>query len=572
MHLKDLNAKLTLIILCLIVFGASLEFSFLAWDDDVNIVQNTWFESGHFFDFLKKPYFGLYIPVPYLLWGFLYRSQIPPEPSLFHAVNLLIHCANTLQVFWLIHTLLKETRQESHAKTQLNSQLTLSAGIAASVFCIHPLQVEPVCWISGMRDLLSGFFSLLACHGYVRGQKSRSHTARFGFESGVIISSLLALLCKPQAIILPLLLWTLGGSLGPHAPSAQHRFSKAQSLSLLIWGTLLGLTLWVNHQAQSSYFVPPSPLINRPLLAIDALGFYVKKTLLPLQLSADYGRTPEQVMDDGLTLIHIVIFALTLAGLFCIRGRNRTILTGAQFFFLAFLPVLGLIPFGFQSTSTVADRYAYLPILGFSLLIGAILKQQNSKKLNLLALGLLAMTATLSFHRSSVWKEDSVFFTDMALKNPKSVSALLSLGNLKQKAGDSEEALRYFQRAHELKPDHPAGLANWALALKRLKKFDVILQKISPLLSETQAQSISPENRVYLAALYEAQGVALLEKGDHEKSRHSLCLAKALDPLSSEVSVPLQKIQDHSFKSTHRQQDPVPPPCPEFLRLTPDPR
>ena len=41
-------------------------------------------------------------------------------------------------------------------------------------------------------------------------------------------------------------------------------------------------------------FVPS--LAVRPLIALDAIGFYLGKLFVPLQLGADYGRTPQFVL------------------------------------------------------------------------------------------------------------------------------------------------------------------------------------------------------------------------------------------------------------------------------------
>ena len=45
--------------------------------------------------------------------------------------------------------------------------------------------------------------------------------------------------------------------------------------------------------------VPTPPLYARPLVAADALTFYLWKFFLPLRLGIDYGRRPDVVRSDG---------------------------------------------------------------------------------------------------------------------------------------------------------------------------------------------------------------------------------------------------------------------------------
>ena len=109
----------------------------------------------------------------------------------------------------------------------------------------------------------------------------------------------------------------------------------------------------------------------RPLVAVDALATYARHLVWPVGLAVDYGRTP--AVGCGTTpdrswasaaATAAVVGGLLWAG----RRRHRAVWAGGGgVSVVGLLPVLGLVPFTYQQFSTVADRYAYLPMLGVGL-------------------------------------------------------------------------------------------------------------------------------------------------------------------------------------------------------------
>src|SRR5207248_1648944 len=103
----------------------------------------------------------------------------------------------------------------------------LPAAVGALLFALHPVQVEPVAWASGTKDLLCGFFSVAALLGYVKfanataacGLASVPASAvekqmlsrkrrRFHYALGLLLF-VLAMLSKPTGLVVPLLAATI---------------------------------------------------------------------------------------------------------------------------------------------------------------------------------------------------------------------------------------------------------------------------------------------------------------------------------------------------------------------------
>src|SRR5215469_5436409 len=113
------------------------------------------------------------------------------NPYLFHTANLLVHVLAALAAYALLRRLTRSA---------------WAACAGALLFALHPVQVEPVAWVAGMKDLLCGMFSLVALWQYVAfaqgDDKVTAKTRRWHYAAATVAFSL-ALLSKPAAMSLP---------------------------------------------------------------------------------------------------------------------------------------------------------------------------------------------------------------------------------------------------------------------------------------------------------------------------------------------------------------------------------
>src|SRR5262249_12551247 len=80
--------------------------------------------------------------------------------------------------------------------------LSIGAAFAALAFGVHPLRVESVAWVTERRDVLCGFFYLLAGLTYLRGV-ARGGRIASGWWAASLVAFALALLSKAAAMPLP---------------------------------------------------------------------------------------------------------------------------------------------------------------------------------------------------------------------------------------------------------------------------------------------------------------------------------------------------------------------------------
>jgi len=152
---------------------------------------------------------GLYIPITYTTWGLLARATYVPTPDelgqhvdvrVFHAASLAWHLINVGLVYALLRGLL--TRQVAGRDPRW------PAAAGALLYGLHPLQVEAVAWLSGMKDLMSASASLGSVLLYLRAVDpapgTTSGSRRAMYVTGLLLVPI-GMLCKPTAMVAPLI-------------------------------------------------------------------------------------------------------------------------------------------------------------------------------------------------------------------------------------------------------------------------------------------------------------------------------------------------------------------------------
>ncbi len=425
---------------------------FLGYDDSVNITGNPYLERfslANILHFWQEPYLKLYIPLTYTLWSLLAALShllagspgLPLNSYLFHAANLLLHSATTAVVFLLLRRL---------------GGVPWSAAAGALLFALHPMQVGPVAWATGLKDLLAGFCSVVALWQYTQGSQTAAGSARSRLHLGMALAAfVLAMLAKPNAVTVPLLAAVIG-----YLELGQRR--RRLILTLTPWLLSALPMILMTRQAQTitdSELLPPFG--QRFLIAGDALSFYLGKLVLPLTLGPDYGRTPEFVLSQPLIYLTGLLPYVAIA--YLLWRRPQPLLTATGLFVIALLPVLGFIPFNFQQVSTVAGRYLYLAMLGPAFAVSRLLPLTSGPMAKALFLAVLTLLATKSMVQERHWRTRLSFSQHAVEVNPESWFFLNNLGSAYHGVQQTEKAIESLNRSIALKPDYELPYINLAV-------------------------------------------------------------------------------------------------------------
>ena len=172
----------------------------------------------------------------------------------------------------------------------------------------------------------------------------------------------------------------------------------------------------ITWSIQPASRLEPWPLWSRPLIAGDALAFYLGKLCLPINLSFDYGRTPLVMLGDRSLYWNWIIPVIVAVIVW--RLRKPILTAAATIFFLGLLPVLGFAPFAYQNFSTVADRYVYVSMLGVAMATGIFLVRFGNWAVRCVAGGVIAVLMSLSFLQAGRWKDtDTLYAYAMGLNH-----------------------------------------------------------------------------------------------------------------------------------------------------------
>ncbi|MDQ3813349.1 MAG: tetratricopeptide repeat protein, partial [Armatimonadota bacterium] len=521
---------LLLVAVTLGVFYPVLRQEFVPWDDDILVYENPYLEAvtpSKILHFWRQPYQKLYTPVTYSLYALLAPMAQAPQPlttpgggqstldpRVFHLANLVLHILNVLLVFAILRLLIGHEG---------------AAAGGALLFGIHPVQVETVAWISELKGVLSGFFSLLALWQYLRyalahreGLPLRRQRWHYALA---VIAFILALLSKPSAVAVPLIAWALDYW-------AVQRPTRTATRALAGWIALAALWIVVSRFAQPTPNIR-IPLWWRPFVAGDALAFYLVKLALPLHLGPHYSRTPSFVMQHTWSYwswIVPVVFAIVVWR----RRQSRPWLMAALGVFVAaVLPVLGFVPFIFQGHSTVADRYLYLALLGPAYGLAWLLRRPK-KFASVLWAVVLLLYAWQTTRQVRYWRDGMTLFTHTLRINPRSWVAHNSLGNTLAGQGKSAEAIRHYRQAIEINPLETQALNNLGVALARqgqttaaIEHFRTVLQ-IDPddyMAYVNLANTLAQEGQLTDAVSYYEQALRL--RPDSPAAHNNLGLALA---------------------------------------------
>ncbi|HEX5242733.1 MAG TPA: tetratricopeptide repeat protein [Tepidisphaeraceae bacterium] len=497
----DAKIRFLLILLTLVAMCPLLVGEFTTWDDFRAIERNAWLNPPSFAHLAQfwnpaHAFMDIWIPLTYTLWSAVAAvSYIPaadPQTGshlnswIFHGANLLVHLASVLVVYAIL-------------KRLIASKWAAAAG--AALFAVHPVQVEPVGWLAGMKDLLSGCLSLIAIWQYLlytnAGAKgfapravferaSAPSKARIGAgdppqaldDEGPIANKnarrlhyalataafALSMLAKPSGIVTPLIVAAFDWLL-------LSRPIRRVLLSVLPWLLLTIPIIAIARKVQAPTDLAV-PLLQRPLIAGDALAFYLCKLVWPLHLGIVYDRTPQKVLSEHFTHYTWIAPVAIAVAMLLLRRRLPWLIAAGAVFCAALLPVLGFAPFDFQKFSTVADHYLYLALLGPALAAAIALRNVRHRAVWLAAWMVLLCFCARAFLQTFTWHDSLSLYRNAVAVSPRSCVCYNNLGETYRLAGNMEQALGTFETGLHYNPDCLDVRVTYANALMSDRRFD----------------------------------------------------------------------------------------------------
>ena len=494
------NPNVVLSILLAVVTVAlyipAIGHSFVVYDDREYVTANPHIHEGLGWSTIRWAFTSTYAanwhPLTWLSHALDYQL-FALNPAGHHFASVLIHALNAALLFVLL------------------SWITRRVGpsfLVAALFALHPINVESVAWVAERKNVLSTLFLLLAIGAYAW------YARKPGWRRYLLVAVLFAagLMAKPMVITLPFVLllldyWPLERMQFEEAPTGagesngapQVKFSRLllEKIPLLL---LSAASAWITLKAQRSVVRTFEDLSFTVRLenAVVAYGLYLWKMVWPARL-AFYPHSVIQL--PPWQWILSAVFLISLTGLVIAFRRKRYLPVGWFWFLGTLIPVIGLVQVGEYA---MANRYAYLPLIGIFIMIAWSLSDwAEGKKLPTVwrvipAACVLTALSCVTYRQISYWQSDYDLWSHtmeigesslahnalgVALMHPESSMTQKDLERAGSEPNRMDQARQHFERALELRrrlgqKDSGALLADEARTLNNLGNIDRLENRI----------------------------------------------------------------------------------------------
>jgi tetratricopeptide (TPR) repeat protein len=438
-----------LVAISLAVFGQTVRYEFVNFDDDLYVYNAPAIQAGLTVKGLAlaftSPHARNWHPlttISHMLDCQLYGLKAGGH----HATNVLLHIIAVLLLFRVLR--------------QMTGTVWKSATVAA-LFAVHPLHVESVAWVSERKDVLSAVFFLLMLDAYLRYTRARSVT-RYLAVAALFAAGLMS---KPMLVSVPVILllldyWPLRRFEQVSSTKGRAKIAKSGGQWRVIRDLLLEkvplLLLSVGScvitfvlQKRAAGAIPPLPFLWRMQNAFVTYVIYAWKTLWPTHLAVFYPHPNDTLAIWEILLGIGLVLAMTIAAI-VFRRERPYLFTGWFWYVVMLVPVIGLIQVGEQGH---ADRYTYLPHIGLFLLavwfVADVIavSQRRSRIAVSVAVAIIIVLAWAAIVQASYWRNSETLWTHALAVTSDNDVAHNNLGYLCVDRGELDKAISHFETA-----------------------------------------------------------------------------------------------------------------------------
>lgn len=462
-----------------LAYAGTIRFQFV-YDDLLVIVDNPALRSWRFIPqfFTRNVWAGVnttshyYRPL-HLVWLRLNYALFGPNPTGWHVTSIVVHVVATILVFKFVYRVLGE--------------LT-TAGFAALIFALHPIQVQSVTWISGSTDPIVTIFLL---GGFLAYLNFRS-TGKKRWLLASLLAYAGAALTKETGVMLPAIIFA-------HEclhPSDETVDSWLNRTKRGLRAVLPYFAVVAAYLAARIHALGPSASINSQMRTEtlwtlpSVLWLYTKHLLLPWGYSLLYDIAPVQHVVSRTFFVPTTLLILTLVATIALcrwlKLSAITISTATIWLVIPLLPALYLPAVDREVYGQ--DRYLYLSTAGFAMLVGAairaILPQQDesrgSPKLQIYAAVILAGTLmSCSMIQEQYWVNNAALFRRALSIAPHNPEAMNNLAVALAARDDTDGAIALFDRAIRENPVNARLNYNYGSMLYRMGHYEAAVQSFS---------------------------------------------------------------------------------------------
>jgi len=366
---------------------------------------------------------------PLALLSFLVDARDwPADPASFLRTNLLLHLLNGCLLFGLLRQLGRALQTEPR-------QRDAAALLGAGLWLLHPLLVSTTLYIVQREAMLPTTFSLLGLLiygiGRLRFQDSLGEHGTGTMVMGIVGGTGLALLCKGNGILVPLLAWVLESTILGRSDQVALPAQSARRLRMLVSFLLVAPSCLI-----FAYLALKLPMLNLPLgtrpwtigqrLLTESrvLVDYLQLLFVPRSVSSglynDGYAVSTSLWHPASTALAMTFLIGLLGCAFKLRRTCPRVSAALLFFFAGHLLESTVVPL-----ELYFEHRNYLPaLLLFWPLADALFARRVPRLVQVAAaLALLGLVTVTTYQRSVLWGQPEKLAALWARQNPESARA-----------------------------------------------------------------------------------------------------------------------------------------------------
>jgi len=496
-------------------------YSFVNYDDDSYVTENPHVQAGLTADTFRWAMTSTehdnWHPLTWLSHA-LDCDLYGLRPGAHHLTAVLIHSLNVVLLYLLL------------------SKATGCRGrslLVAALFAVHPVNVESVAWIAERKNVLSTCFLLLTVGAY--GWFARKPDVKRYATVAALFA--LALMAKPMVVTLPFALllldfWPLNRIEGwtqvppteegliPQFAPARLVLEKLPLLALSAGDSLL--TMMAQRKGGAIHLVLPFGV--RLENAVYAYAQYIWKAFWPSRLAVFYPHPGRSLTAFQVALA--VLFLVAVSGFVWKERARRYLVVGWLWYLGTLVPVIGLVQVGDQA---MADRYAYVPLIGiFLMTVWGLADLADARQLPLrprafASAVVLVMLIVLSWRQVGYWRSNLALWAHTVGVTKDNVYAEVNLGATLLQHGHPDMALPHFQNASRINPRDPGPHLNMGATFASLGRNREAAEQYKAAIPSVRDGHI-------LAQAYQALGGIYVRLGDYPSARENYRRSLEYDP------------------------------------------
>jgi hypothetical protein len=350
----------------------------------------------------------------------------------YHFSNLLWYALTCAVLYWCLYQALTLMGDSSERAAAL-------AMVGMAVFAVHPAHVEPVAWISGRKDLMAGFFSLLAWGALLKAVARGWSIPWLGLS---VFAYACACFSKSVAVTTGVILVLSVVALRPTGRSA---LGAAGFSALVITLTFLAMITHIEYGRLLGIQIDNDP---GPVARLERSSRILYSLLEMIFFPQDL-RLIHDIYAAGSWHWWISFAALCVLcwAVWRVARQQEGLAAGVLAAMWSIVPLvayLQVIPF--STWSMASERFVFLATAGLSFLVVAALRPLNAKCSILLLLAVGAGAFPLLLARIPDWELEASVFSQQAKQAPGHAGSVRYMAFELSNRGELAEAMQLVAR------------------------------------------------------------------------------------------------------------------------------